>query len=139
MKNPHSSYNKDIEAEPNGGKAQATRSRNCGSKLYEKVVLILMNGKTALGALLVLMGGWIVLKIIGVSLGPIIGFLFPFILMGLGYIGIKNDSKLIGGAMFAIGLIMLLGKLSGLFLFLGAIGLVVLGVSMFRGNNRRVY
>ncbi|WP_128657983.1 LiaF transmembrane domain-containing protein [Paenibacillus sp. 598K] len=98
-----------------------------------------MNGKTALGALLVLMGGWIVLKIIGVSLGPIIGFLFPFILMGLGYIGIKNDSKLIGGAMFAIGLIMLLGKLSGLFLFLGAIGLVVLGVSMFRGNNRRVY
>ena len=95
-----------------------------------------MNGKTALGVLLVIMGGWIALKILGVTLGPIISFLFPLLLMGLGYVGIKNDSKLIGGVMFAIGMIMLLGKLSGLFMFLVAVGLVVLGVSMFRGNKR---
>jgi predicted membrane protein len=95
-----------------------------------------MNNKTVLGLMFVLVGVWIALKIVGISLGPIIGFLFPIILMGLGYIGIKNGSKLIGGILFAVGLIILLGKLSGLIFFALAIGLIVWGISMFRRNKR---
>ncbi|RXZ84799.1 hypothetical protein EBB07_01925 [Paenibacillaceae bacterium] len=94
-----------------------------------------MNSRTALGALLVIIGGWVVLRFLGISLGPIFAFLFPIILMGLGYIGIKNNSKIIGSILFAIGLIMMIGKLSGLFFFLAAIGLIVWGVSMFKGNK----
>ncbi|XEC95590.1 hypothetical protein AB6A23_03180 [Paenibacillus tarimensis] len=97
-----------------------------------------MNGKTLITAILVILGGFLALKIIGVALGTIIFFLFPFILMGLGYIGMKNDKTFIGGILFAIGLIMLLSKLSGMIYLLAAIALIVWGVSLLM-RKKNVY
>ncbi|XEC95596.1 hypothetical protein AB6A23_03215 [Paenibacillus tarimensis] len=97
-----------------------------------------MNGRTALGVLLTVIGVWIVLHLLGVSLGPVIGFLFPLILIGIGVIGLKNKNKLIGGVFVAVGTILLLIKLSGLIFFLLAIALVVWGIMMLtRKKNRR--
>jgi lia operon protein LiaI len=98
-----------------------------------------MNGKTAIGVVLVFLGAWMVLKMFGISLGPIFGFLFPLILIGLGYVGIKNGKNMIGGVMLAIGIIILLGKLSGVIFFLLAVGAVVLGISLLRRSKNNVY
>ena len=54
-----------------------------------------------------------VMKFLGIHLGWIIGMLMPFILIGLGAIGIKNNSKVIGGILIAVGGFMLIGKLAG--------------------------
>jgi len=98
-----------------------------------------MNGKTAIGVVLVFLGAWMVLKMFGVSLGPVFGFLFPLILIGLGYVGMKNDKKMIGGIMVAIGVIILLGKLSGVIFLLLAIGAIVFGISLLKQRNKNVY
>ena len=95
-----------------------------------------MNGKSALGALLVVVGGLMVMKFLGIHLGWIIGMLMPFIFIGLGAIGIKNNSKVIGGILVAIGGFMLIGKLAGIFALLLAIGLIFWGVSMFKSRRR---
>ena len=95
-----------------------------------------MNSKSALGALLVVLGGIVVLKFIGINLGWIISLLMPFILIGLGVLGLKNDKKIIGGILIVVGAIMLLGKLAGIFTLLLAIGLIVWGVSVFKGARR---
>lgn len=95
-----------------------------------------MNGKTAIGAVLTFLGIVMVLKVFGLPfgafLGPVFGFLFPLILIGLGVLGIKNGKKMIGGVLLAFGIIILLGKLSGVIFFLLAVGLIVWGVSMLR-------
>ncbi|WP_371877764.1 LiaF transmembrane domain-containing protein [Paenibacillus plantiphilus] len=101
-----------------------------------KAVTYTMNSKSALGALLVVLGGIVVLNFIGVNLGWIIGLLMPFILIGLGVLGLKNDKKIIGGILIVVGAIMLLGKLAGIFTLLLAIGLIVWGVSVFKGARR---
>jgi lia operon protein LiaI len=98
-----------------------------------------MNGKNALGALLVLVGGIAVLKFIGVNFGAIFGFLLPFILIGFGILGWSNNKKWIGGILIALGGMMLLGKLGGVLVLLLAIALIVFGVSLFKKDNRRVY
>ncbi len=95
-----------------------------------------MNGKSALGTLLVVVGGLMVMKFLGIHLGWIIGMLMPFILIGLGAIGIKNNSKVIGGILVAIGGFMLIGKLAGIFALLLPIGLIFWGVSMFKSRRR---
>lgn len=97
-----------------------------------------MNGKTAFGVLLIAAGALAVLRILGVTIGPLFGFLFPIILLGLGYVGLKNGKTVIGGIMLAIGVIMLLAKLSGIIFFLLAIGAILWGVSMFK-SNKKVY
>lgn len=96
-----------------------------------------MNGKTAIGVLLIAAGALVVLRFIGISLGPILSFLFPLILIGLGYVGLKNGKTWIGTIMLGIGVIMLIGKLSGIIFLALAIGAIWLGISMFR--NKRVY
>ncbi|MBB3114700.1 putative membrane protein [Paenibacillus phyllosphaerae] len=96
-----------------------------------------MNGKSALGAVLVALGGLMVLKFLGINLGWIISLLMPFILIGLGFVGLKNNSKIIGSVLVAVGAIMLLPHLFGIVSLLLAIGLIVWGVSMFR-NKRHV-
>lgn len=95
-----------------------------------------MNSKSALGALLVVLGGIVVLNFIGISLGWVIELLMPFILIGLGVLGLKNDKKIIGGILIVVGAIMLLGNLAGIFTLLLAIGLIVWGVSVFKGARR---
>jgi lia operon protein LiaI len=98
-----------------------------------------MNGKSALGVLLVIVGVIAVLNFVGVHFGAIFGFLLPFILIGLGIVGWMNNKKWIGGILIVIGGIMVLGKLGGVILLLLAIGLIVAGVSLFKKDKRRAY
>ncbi|QHW33138.1 hypothetical protein GZH47_21680 [Paenibacillus rhizovicinus] len=94
-----------------------------------------MNGKNALGAVLVVFGGLMVMKFLGIHLGWIVGLLMPFILIGLGVVGVRNDSKVIGSILIVVGGLMLLPKLFGLFSLLLAIVLIVWGVAMFKGKR----
>ncbi|MFF2889099.1 hypothetical protein [Paenibacillus sp. NPDC057967] len=96
-----------------------------------------MNGKSALGVLLIVIGGLAVLNVFNINLGWIFGLLLPFILIGFGVVGWMNNKKIIGGVLIAIGGVMLLGKLGGIFMLLLAIGLIAVGVSLFK--NKRSY
>lgn len=95
-----------------------------------------MNGKTVLGVLLIIAGALAVLNFFDISLGGIFGFLLPFILIGLGIVGWSNNKKVIGGILIAIGGVMLLGELGGIIMLLLAIGLIIFGVSLFKGNRK---
>lgn len=95
-------------------------------------------GKNALGAILVVIGGLMVMKFIGIHLGWIIGILMPFILIGFGVVGIRNNSKVIGSILIVVGGLMLLPKLFGLISLLLAIALIVWGVSMFKNRGRHI-
>ena len=98
-----------------------------------------MNGKTAVGTLLIVIGALTVMKLLGISLGGIIGMLMPVIMIGLGILGWANQKKVIGGILIVLGALMLLAKLSGIFMWLIAIGLVVAGYSVIKNNGRRTY
>lgn len=98
-----------------------------------------MNGKNALGVLLIVVGSIAVLNFIGINFGAIINFLLPFILIGFGVLGWMNNKKWIGGILIAIGAIMLLGNLGGIIMLALAIGLIVAGVSLFKKNKHKVY
>ncbi|OMF38887.1 hypothetical protein BK133_01430 [Paenibacillus sp. FSL H8-0548] len=98
-----------------------------------------MNGKSALGVLLVIVGGIAVLNFVGVHFGAIFGFLLPFILIGFGIVGWMNNKKWIGGILTVVGGMMLLGKFGGFIMLLLAIGLIVVGVSFFKKDKRRAY
>ncbi|WP_028563156.1 LiaF transmembrane domain-containing protein [Paenibacillus pinihumi] len=95
-----------------------------------------MNNKTLLGVALVLLGGLFALKIIGVSLAPLTSLFFPFILIGLGAVGLKNNKHFIGTAMIVVGVLMIMAKLHGIVLLVAAIALIAWGISMFNGNKR---
>ena len=98
-----------------------------------------MNGKSALGVLLIILGGLAALNFLNIDLGRIIGFLIPFIMIGFGILGWVNNKKLIGGILIGFGGMLLLGKFGGLMMLILAIGLVVAGVSLFKGGKRRSY
>lgn len=98
-----------------------------------------LNSKTALGVILVIIGGMIVLRIFGFTLGPIFSWLFPIIMIGLGYVGLRNGKNWIGMILIAVGAIMLLGKLSGVLFLILAIAAIAIGISMIKGKSRRVF
>ncbi|GKU76086.1 hypothetical protein [Paenibacillus sp. L3-i20] len=98
-----------------------------------------MNGKSALGALLVIVGGLAVLNFLNIDFGKIFSLLLPIILIGFGVVGWMNNKKTIGGILIVIGTIILIGKLGGLLMLLLAIGLIVGGVSMFKNNKSKSY
>lgn len=96
-----------------------------------------LNGKTALGVILVIIGGMIVLRFFGFTLGPIFSYIFPIILLGLGYIGLKNGKNWIGMILIAVGAITLLAKLSGVIFLILAVAAILIGVSIIKGKGRR--
>ncbi len=53
-----------------------------------------MNGKSALGVLLVIVGGIAVLNFIGIHFGAIFGFLLPFILIGSRYCRLDEQQEM---------------------------------------------
>lgn len=98
-----------------------------------------MNGKSALGVLLFIVGGIAVLNLIGINFGAILGFLLPFILIGLGIVGWTNNKKWIGGILIVIGAMMLLGNLGSILTLVLAIGLIVGGALLFKKSKTRAY
>ena len=98
-----------------------------------------VNGRTALGVILIAFGVLIALKLFGITFGPIFGYLFPFILLVLGYVGMRNGKHWIGLIMIAVGAFLILIKLSGLLFLILAIVAIAIGVSMIRNKSRRVF
>lgn len=100
-----------------------------------------MNSKKLLSISLIAIGIIIVLDFIGIHLGwiirDIIKFLVPFIFIGFGVLAWRYNRRGLGIVLGVIGGFILLGHLSGLITLLIAIGLIVWGVSMFKGRRLR--
>ncbi|MCD1258711.1 hypothetical protein B5M42_007670 [Paenibacillus athensensis] len=94
-----------------------------------------MKRNTGLAAALIVFGALIILSKFGFHLGPIVGsimgYLIPIAMVALGYVGIKNGSK-IGWIVAGLGVIILMGKLAGWLIIVLAIGLIAYGVSMLK-------
>ncbi|MEW9700990.1 hypothetical protein [Paenibacillus sp. SI8] len=92
-----------------------------------------MKRNTGLAVLLIAFGALILLNKLGIHMGPfigsIMGYVIPLAMVGLGYVGIRNGSK-IGWVIAGLGIIILLGKLAGWVIILLAIGLIGYGFSM---------
>ncbi|QAY66817.1 LiaF transmembrane domain-containing protein [Paenibacillus protaetiae] len=100
-----------------------------------------MNSKKLLSTVLVIIGAIILLDFVGIHLGGIIrgiiGFLVPFIFIAFGVVAWRYNRRGLAVVLVVIGAFILLGKLSGLITLLVAIGLIVWGLSMFRGKRGR--
>ncbi|MFD2615165.1 LiaF transmembrane domain-containing protein [Paenibacillus gansuensis] len=94
-----------------------------------------LNGKNGFAVILIVLGAMIVLGKLGIISG-LFGLLIPAAMVALGYIGIKNGSRFFGWALAIIGLLVLLGKLSGILWIVFAAGFIVYGVSMLKKSSR---
>ncbi|MCM3628681.1 hypothetical protein M3194_15155 [Paenibacillus glycanilyticus] len=94
-----------------------------------------MDGKKALGLVLAVAGGIMVLKFFGIHLGALVGTLFAIVLVGLGVVAWRSGRKLIGGIVGAIGILMLLPALSKLIMLGIAVVLILFGISMVKNKN----
>lgn len=96
------------------------------------------NGKLGMALLLIALGAIILLGKLGLHVGNLLGAIFPIIMIGLGWYGIKHGRSTIGWIVLTIGLIALIGALSGLLAFLIPIALIWFGWSMLK-NRSKVY
>ncbi|WP_276358354.1 LiaF transmembrane domain-containing protein [Cohnella caldifontis] len=93
-----------------------------------------MKRGNGLALLLIAFGVLLVLGKLGIF-GWLMGVLIPVLVIGLGVVAWNNGSRFLGGVIGAIGALMLLGKLSFLFVWAAAIALIVFGVSMIRRRH----
>ncbi|TCZ77722.1 hypothetical protein E0485_09580 [Paenibacillus albiflavus] len=84
---------------------------------------------TGVAVALIALGAIILLSRTGFFFGPVMGFILPIIMLGLGYYGIKNGSKF-GWVIAILGGIILFAKLTPLFIMILAVAMVVFGISM---------
>ncbi|MFC5403007.1 LiaF transmembrane domain-containing protein [Cohnella soli] len=86
---------------------------------------------------LIVFGGLMILGKLGsFGLGGLFSLIVPILVVLLGLVAWNNGNRLLGGVLAVIGGIILLGKLSFLFVWIAAIALIVFGVSMINRNNR---
>ncbi|MDP5272509.1 LiaF transmembrane domain-containing protein [Chengkuizengella axinellae] len=96
---------------------------------------MIFNKKNLLALFLIIIGGLFLLEKIGLNFGhSIISFLIPFVILGIGYLGIKNG-KFIGWPLLIIGCFMLLGKFAGILGILLAVGLILVGVHLLKKRS----
>lgn len=95
-----------------------------------------MNGKTGFALLLIAFGILLLLHKLGIGLGWLMGIIIPLAMVGIGYIGIRSGNRLMGWVILFIGLIALIGKFSGLIGFLVAIGFILYGLSLLKGERK---
>lgn len=94
-----------------------------------------MKKGSGLAVILIAFGVLIILNKFGIHLlGPIMSYIVPIAMVGLGYLGIKNGSK-IGWVIAGLGAIILLSKLSGWIMVILAIGLIVYGITMLKQRS----
>ncbi len=94
-----------------------------------------MRSGNGLALLLIGFGGLIILGKLGFGLGFLFGLLIPILIILLGVVAWKNGNRLVGGVIAAVGVFILLGKLSVLFVWAAAIALILFGVSMLGRKN----
>lgn len=101
-----------------------------------------LNKNTGFALILIGLGVVLVLKSIGIIITPLIGKIFslilPIVMMYLGYIGMKHGRTFIGGVIFVVGFLILLGKLTWLIGLIFSIGLIIFGIAMLK-NRAKVY
>lgn len=90
---------------------------------------------SGLALLLIACGALILLGKLGFGLGNLLSYLFPIVMVGLGYYGIRNGNKFFGWVIFVVGLLALLSKFSGLFVILFAAALILFGVSLLKKKS----
>ncbi|WP_241158398.1 LiaF transmembrane domain-containing protein [Cohnella candidum] len=90
-----------------------------------------MRSGNGLAVLLIAFGALLILGKLGIF-GFLMGLLIPILIVGLGVMAWRNGNRFLGGVIGLIGGLMLLGKLSFLFVWAAAIALIFFGVSMIR-------
>lgn len=85
--------------------------------------------------ILITFGVLIIMNIFGFHMGPLMSYIVPIAMIGLGYLGIRNGSKF-GWIIAALGAVILLGKLAGWLIIILAIGLIVYGLSLLTRRPR---
>jgi hypothetical protein len=95
-----------------------------------------MNRHSGLALLLIFFGALILFNKFGFHTGHLMSYLFPLVMIGLGWLGIKNGRSFIGLILIAVGALILLVKLSGVIAILVAIGLIAYGISTLRRKPR---
>ena len=98
-----------------------------------------MRQNSTIGIILIAAGALLAMKFLGLGhlINWAVSLIFPLILIGSGYMVLRNGNRTIGTIIGFVGVIFLLFKLHGLIMLFLAVGLVVWGVSMFR--NRRYH
>ncbi|WP_442602971.1 LiaF transmembrane domain-containing protein [Paenibacillus sp. KN14-4R] len=93
------------------------------------------NRNSGLALALIAIGGIILLNKFGFIFGPIMSYVIPVVLIALGYYGIKRGSTM-GWIVATVGVLILLAKLSTIFIIITAVVLVGIGVTMLTGKGR---
>ena len=93
------------------------------------------NRHLGLAVLLIFFGTLIFANKFGFHFGPVMGYVFPLILIGLGVVGFKNGRKVIGAVMGTIGALILIGKLSSLIGFVVAGAMIWYGIVLLRRKS----
>ncbi|EJW15058.1 hypothetical protein M5X00_23970 [Paenibacillus alvei] len=86
---------------------------------------------------LIALGGFILLSKFGIHLGSWFGYLFPLILIALGYYGVKAGNSFFGWIFIIVGAISLLGKLSWIIGIIVAVAMIGFGISMLGGKRNK--
>jgi lia operon protein LiaI len=96
------------------------------------------NRNVWLAVLLIGIGVLILLGRLGLPVGNVTEIIIPLAMVGLGWYGIKHGRSTIGWIVLIIGLIALLGALSGLLALIFPIVLILIGWSLLK-NRTKVY
>jgi hypothetical protein len=105
-----------------------------------------LNRHAGFALILILFGGLILLNKVGAMIGfhhgyslthHFMSWVVPLAMVGLGWYGITRGSK-IAWIITIIGALILLGKMSGLFIILMAVALIAFGVSMLKRGRTSV-
>ncbi|AJS60102.1 LiaF transmembrane domain-containing protein [Paenibacillus sp. IHBB 10380] len=88
-----------------------------------------------LAAVLIFVGALMLLGVFGPLLGRLFGLLFPILMIALGYYGVRRGKVVIGWIILAIGILVLIGKLSWFIGPLLGIILLVYGISLLKKKN----
>ncbi|GAB7388295.1 hypothetical protein BSNK01_21320 [Bacillaceae bacterium] len=95
-----------------------------------------INKKSAFGLFLICAGAIILLSSLGFDFwGGLMGYLLPILISALGYYGIKKGNRFFGWILFAIGVMMLLGKMTWIVGVLIAIGMMAYGISIWKRQH----
>jgi len=86
---------------------------------------------------LIILGVIMVMDRVGLGhlAGHLFGLMMPLAMLMIGYIGFQSGRRIIGAVVMFIGIMLLLGHLSGLFGLIMAILLICFGVSMLQKKN----
>lgn len=97
-----------------------------------------MNRNIGFAVILIVLGGLILLDKIGIGLGGLMSWIFPVILLVIGYYLIKNRSGVLGWPLIILGGVILFGKLAGLIGWIIAFVLIGYGIHMLKNRRRTI-